>query len=69
MKKFLGKDVFAAQKVADGSEENMLAALIAQCVKIDGKAVVMEDISLMDGFDVLTLMQEFSSFFTSAPKK
>lgn len=57
----------AAQKASGGDSDKIIFALIAQCVTIDGKVVVMEDLEDMNGADCLALMGEFGSNFTSAP--
>ncbi len=61
-KPFLGKHVREAQRIAAGSEDPgaMMFTMIALCVLINGKPVVMEDLDEMPGKDVLALMGEFS---------
>jgi len=60
---FKGKHILAAQRVAGEDKDKMLFALIASCVKIDDKPVMMEDLDEMPGADVLKLMGEFSENF------
>ncbi|KQC02098.1 phage tail assembly protein [Pedobacter sp. Hv1] len=60
---FKGKHILLAQKVSGEDKDKMMFALIATCVKIDGKPVVMEDLEDMPGPDVLKLMGEFSENF------
>lgn len=68
VKKFRGLDVLRAQRMAGEDTEKVLFAMIATCVLIDGEPIVMEDLEVMDGFDVVRLMGEFNSG-TSAQKK
>lgn len=60
---FKGKHVLQAQKVVGKDSDKMLFALIASCVQINDKPIVMEDLDEMNGSDVLTLMGEFSGNF------
>lgn len=60
---FKGKHVLQAQKVAGKDTDKMIFALIATCVTVDDKKIVMEDLEEMNGGDVLNLMGEFSGNF------
>lgn len=68
MTRFKGADVIRAQRMADGDSERITFAMIATCTLIDGQPIVMEDLEEMDGFDVMSLMGEFTSA-TSGQKK
>lgn len=60
---FKGKHILEAQKAIGKDTEKMMLALIAQCVKIDDKQVILEEIEEMNGADVLVLMGEFGGNF------
>lgn len=64
-----GKHAIAAQQVAGDNSEKYLPALMAQLVKVDGKALVMEDFLEMDLPDYMVIMTEVSNEnFISAGK-
>lgn len=65
---FKGKHIMQARRLAGDNSDLLVNAMIATVVTIDGKPVFMEDLDEMDGFDVLTLMGEFSGN-TPAPAK
>jgi hypothetical protein len=65
---FVGKHVRKAAQMSNGDNTKIVFAMIALTVQIDGQAVVMEDLDEMNGQDVLALMGEFSSNFTSTPE-
>lgn len=60
---FKGRHVLEAQKVVGKETEKMIFALMAQCITIDGKKLVIEDYEDMPGPDVLSLMGEFGENF------
>lgn len=60
---FKGKHISAAQRLVGDDKEKMILALIATCVTIDGKPILIEDLDEMPGSDVLKLMGEFSENF------
>jgi hypothetical protein len=66
--KFKGKHIIKAQQMSK-DQNDMIFALIAICVTIDGNAVALEDLKEMNGPDVLLLMGEFSENFTQGEKK
>ncbi len=59
VKPFFGKDVITAQRMMGSDPEKFIFAMIAVTCTFDGKAVVMEDVEFMDGYDVLELMTYF----------
>lgn len=61
IKEFKGKHIREAMRIMDGDTSAFIFAMIAICVEVDGKAIVMEDLDEMDGRDVLKLQAEFSS--------
>jgi hypothetical protein len=63
IKPFKGKHILEAQKLVGTETEKMMFGLIAQCVTIDGKAVLFEEVDDMPGGDVLKLMGEFGGNF------
>lgn len=66
---FKGRHIREAQRVAGGDTEKITFALIAMLAKIDGAAVLAEDLDDMDGRDVLALMGHVGSNFSSPPNK
>lgn len=57
---FKGHHIRQAQKLMGDDTSMFLFALIALCVEIDGKPVLVEDLDHMEGKDVLKLQAEFS---------
>lgn len=62
-RKYKGRDIREAQRIADGDPGKITFALIAMSTTIDGQPIAMEDLDEMDGPDVLKLMGEFGSNF------
>lgn len=61
---FKGRHILEAQRAAGEDKDKMIFALIATCVKIDGKPVILEELlEDVPGGDVLKLMGEFSENF------
>jgi hypothetical protein len=60
---FFGKHIREATRIADGDSGKMIFALIAITTTIDGKPIVVEDLDLMQGRDVLKLQSMFSVNF------
>lgn len=60
---FKGKHVFKAQRLADGDQSKVLAAMAATATLLDGKAFVIEDLDEMDGRDVLQLIAHYNGLF------
>lgn len=60
-----GRDLLNAQRIARSPEE-IIYALLAELVLIDGVKYVYEDILDMPIMDVLALMEEFAGNFTFA---
>lgn len=64
------KDIMNMRRVmgdSDLHEDQMMYALIAMSVKVDGKKLVLEDIPEMDGYDfiaILNLVQSKGGGFT-----
>ena len=70
IKKGKGYDIETTQKLIDGDQSKFMSAFMAQCVSIDGKPVVMEDLREMDADEYLEIMGEFSLInFPSASGK
>lgn len=65
---FKGKHIMQARRLVGDNADQLVNAIIATVVTIDGKPIFMEDLDEMNGFDVLNLMGEFSGF-TQAPAK
>lgn len=63
VKPFKGKHVRIAQMQGGTDQSKFLFSLIAQCVFIDGKPVIMELLDEMHGPDVLHLMGLFGENF------
>ena len=59
-----GRDLLNAQRKAKNSDE-ILFALIAEIVEIDGQSLIYEDLLEMDLEDVLALQAEISGKFQS----
>jgi hypothetical protein len=57
---FKGRHISQAQKIVGSDTEKYLFALIAITTLFDGKAVTMEEVEDMDGWDCLKLMGIFS---------
>lgn len=64
---FKGYHIAQARKLTNDPEQ-LVNAIIALVVTIDGKPIVMEDLDEMNGFDVLALMSEFSGFIPAPAK-
>ena len=64
-----GKHAIEAQKVSGDESKKYLPALMAQLVKVDGKALLMEDFLEMALPDYMSIMTKVSEEnFISAPK-
>ena len=61
-----GRDLLAAQRKAKTQEEVMFA-LMAELVLLDGQPVIYEDLLEMDLKDVLAILTEVSGNFLSLP--
>lgn len=57
---FKGKHTREAQKISNGDTSKMIFAMMAVCVTIDDKPIMMEDLDDMNGGDVLKLQAKFS---------
>lgn len=55
-----GNDVESATLIAGGDQKKYFSALMAGCVEIDGKAIVMEDLSLLKMKDYMRIQVAFS---------
>ena len=60
LKEFKGRHIREATKAADGDQSKMLFAMMAMCIEIDGKPIVMEDLDDMNGGDCLKLQGAFA---------
>jgi len=60
---FKGKNVMAAQRLANGDQSLVLPALMSSATLYNGQPFVMEDVSEMDGRDVLHLMAYYQGLF------
>lgn len=58
IKRGKGIDTIEATKVAGGAQELYLPALISRVTKIDGKSLVLEDITELDADDYHALLAE-----------
>ncbi len=58
---FQGAHIRKAQKKMGDDTSLFTFALISECVNIDGNPILMEELDVMDGRDVLKLQAEFSS--------
>lgn len=56
LQEFKGKHVMEAQKIIGTDQSKFLPAVIAQCVTIADKKIVLEDIEEMHGPDYLKLL-------------
>lgn len=57
---FKGYHIRAAQRKMGEDTSLFIFALISECVNIDGKPVIIEELDQMDGRDVIKLQAEFS---------
>ena len=55
-----GKDAEEATAASAGNRKAYMSALMAQCITIDGKAIVMEDLPRLKLRDYLLIQGEFS---------